>query len=118
MDRLLWNKRRQGRQERKLQVRLETWTGQRKIRIQRKHRIRFKRAQFQSRNGLESIVLKNSRNERNMLDRMGGGLPVMAALLFCKEIKKRAANKLLLLFFFQFKSILILLLLLKIRNFD
>ena len=53
-----------------------------------------------------------------MLDKMGGGLPVMAALLFCKEIKKRAASELLLLFFFQFKSILILLLLLKIRNFD
>ena len=38
-----------------------------------------------------------------MLDKMGGGLPVMAALLFCKEIKKRAANKLLLLFFFNLK---------------
>jgi len=24
-----------------------------------------------------------------MLDKMGGGLPVMVALLFCKEIKKR-----------------------------
>ncbi|WP_314340932.1 hypothetical protein, partial [Leptotrichia wadei] len=60
---------------------------------------RFKRSQFQSRNGLESIVLKNSRNEGNMLDKMGGGLPEMAALLFCKEIKKRAASELLLFFY-------------------
>ena len=92
MDRLLWNQRRQGRQERKLQVRLETGTGQRKIRIQRKHRIRFKRPQFQSRNGLESIVLRNSRNEGNMLDKMGGGLPVMAALLFFARKSKKSSK--------------------------
>lgn len=34
-----------------------------------------------------------------MLDKMGGGLPEMAALLFCKEIKKRAASELLLFFY-------------------
>ena len=34
-----------------------------------------------------------------MLDKMGGGLPVMAALLFLQGNQKRAASKLLLLFF-------------------
>jgi len=38
-----------------------------------------------------------------MLDRMGGELPVMAALLFCKEIKKEQQVNCSCYFFFNLK---------------